>query len=180
MIIRNDDVNLNTDFMALDEVYAILRDMFPKAELWSCVTLFSRKNNLGAIYPQIPFKNKPFEYFLEVDQICDRYNAPEGVKVVSHGLWHLNHTKIHPELQEASIVTSCNILNTDTFVPPFNAWDKDTERICLAHDIDLVKFEDGWRSIEHNSFNPSYPLWYMHSWMWDINKLVQYFQAPKV
>lgn len=168
---------MNTDFFKLDEMYSTLKDLFPSAEIWSCVTVFSRTNTIGSIYPQVPFKNKPFEYFLEVDKICDSYRPIEGVRVVSHGLWHINHAKADRQLQEASIVTSCNLLNTSVFVPPFNAWNADTDEICKQHDIELIKYEDGWKSIEHNDFNPNHDLWYMHSWMWELPKLVDYFRS---
>jgi len=173
LIFRNDDVNMNSDFIEMDEMYRMIRKSFPTSEIWSCVTIFSRGNAKGTVYPTVPFKDKPFNYFLEVDRVCDQYRAPDYVKVVSHGLWHLNHSKINPELQEASIVTSCNLLDTATFVPPFNAWNKDTDKICKKHDIELVKFEDGWKSLEHNAFDPRHKKWYFHSWNFNPEKLAK-------
>jgi len=173
VIFRNDDVNYNSNFFELDEMYRGIKHLFPKAEIWSCITIFSRENKKGSVYPATPFKSKPFEYFLEVDRVCERYSAPEGVKIVSHGLWHLDHSKISPELQEASIVTSCNLLNTRIFVPPFNKWNADTDRICDKHDIELVKFEDGWLSLEHNDFDKTHELWYFHSWMHTPQSLLE-------
>lgn len=178
---RNDDVSMNTDFFKLDEIYNSIHDVFPDAEIWSCVTIFARSNTKGTIYPQVPFKSKPFDYFLEVDRVLDKYKPPSFVKIVSHGLWHLNHADISDDLQEASIVTSCNILDTTIFVPPFNYWNKTTEDICRKHDIELIKTYDRevdpsdfiWRSIEHNEFNPAHNKWYFHSWAWDRNSLMK-------
>lgn len=178
---RNDDINMNTNFFELDDIYNAIHDLFPKAEIWSCVTVFSRANKKGAIYPKVPFKNKPFEYFLEVDRVCDNYKPPKFVKVVSHGLWHLDHTDITTDLQEASIVTSCNLLGTSTFVPPFNHWNTDTEAICKKHDIQLIKsYENSkpnefiWKSLEHNKFDDKYSKWYFHSWSWSREGLVKH------
>lgn len=176
LIFRNDDVNANTDLLKLGELYDILRAYVPSAEIMSCVTVLSKSSPNGAVYPNLPLKSKPFHYFIETDSvILAKY--VDGTRIVSHGLWHLDHSKITPDLQEASIVSSCRLLKTDTFVPPFNSWNGQTERICERHGIRLVKHEDGWKSFEHNDFDPSHPLWYFHSWKWNKDSLRAYLNA---
>lgn len=165
IIFRNDDVTLNTDFLKLDEMYHTIYSECPDAEIWSCVTVFSKNNDMGSVYPDPPFKSRSMEFFYDVNRACDNYFAPMNSRVVSHGLWHINHAQVGYELQEASIVTSCKVLDTDVFVPPFNAWNKDTELICIRHGIALIKSaSDGWKSLEHNDFDKEHKRWYLHSW----------------
>ena len=82
---------------------------------------------------------------------------------VSHGLIHVDHRLLSREAQEMSILTSCSLAKSKVFVPPFNKWNKDSEDICREHNIQLVKFEDGWLCMEYNDFNPDQELWYIHS-----------------
>lgn len=176
IIFRNDDVNANTDLAKLGELYDILRAYAPSAEIMSCVTILSKGSLTGAVYPSLPLKTKPFHYFLEVDNVM-LAKYVDGTRIVSHGLWHLDHAKLEPSLQEASIVSSCRLLKTDVFVPPFNSWNEYTELICERHGIKLVKYEEGWRSFEHNDFDPSHALWYFHSWRWNKDSLRAYIDA---
>jgi hypothetical protein len=64
-----------------------------------------------------------------------------------------------------SILTSCSIVDTKIFVPPFNAFNETTEEICRDNGITLVK-PDGWKSIEHNDIDREHEKWYCHAWRW--------------
>lgn len=174
LIFRNDDVSENTNFKQLYELYSVIESFAPMSEIWSCVTVLSHSAPSGAVYPSLPLKTKPFEYFLDVNQaIANPHMIP--AKVVSHGLWHFDHTKIERELMAASIVSSCKLLYTDTFVPPFNKWSEAMSDVCRYHGIRLVKSnEEGWKSFEFNEFDPSHELWYFHSWKWTPEKLRDY------
>lgn len=174
MIIRNDDISSNTKFDGLMEIYQSILSLYPNCELWSCVTQFSKSTELGSVYPGLPLKDKPFDYFLDVDEYTGSPYA-ELSKVVSHGLWHMDHTKIDSQLKKASIVSSCRLLKTDIFVPPFNRFDDEMDSICQYFGIQLVKSDyEGWRSFEHNKFDPTHELWYFHSWRWDSKTLKDY------
>lgn len=173
LIFRNDDVSANMDALHLKSIIRAILNEYPDAEIWFGVTLFSKENNKGSIYPNPPFKNKPKQMFYMVDQCIDvnqLNNFRNIVKICSHGLWHLNHSKLGYELQEASIVTSCRYLDTDIFIPPFNQWNSDTQEICGKHGIELVK-EDGWKNMEWNDFNEEHRLWYFHSWRWNFKEM---------
>ena len=37
LVIRNDDVNVYSDFIKMDEIYRIIKFHFPLVEIWSCV-----------------------------------------------------------------------------------------------------------------------------------------------
>lgn len=171
IIFRNDDVSPNTDLASLEEMYLGIFSMFPDAEIWSCVTIFAKHNESGSVYPNPPFKNQPRGFFYDVDQLSAAFQFP-GSKVVSHGLWHIDHSKASYELQEASILTSCKLLDTKIFVPPFNAWNPDTDLICARNDIQLIKYEEGWKSLEHNQFDSDHSLWYLHSWRYTPESLM--------
>ena len=71
------------------------------------------------------------------------------VQLAGHGLIHVDHRLLGQETQELSILTSCALLSTDLFIPPFNKWNQDTDAVCKRHGIHLVKFEDGWRHLGH-------------------------------
>lgn len=180
MIIRNDDVNANSNFREMDAMYGLLRSVIsPTPEIWSCVNMFSKQNEKGAVHPGIPLKEQPLPYFFEVDQrinLNDIAQFDSGI-IVSHGLWHFDHTDASMDLQEASIVTSCQLLFTNVFVPPFNKWDARMEHICIERGIRLVKPSEGWKSFEHNKFDVTHPLWYFHSWKWTPDKLREYLCA---
>ena len=62
-----------------------------------------------------------------------------------------------------SILISASLVKSKIFIPPFNKWNKDTDEICKEHGIELIKFEDGWLSMEHNKFNESHDKWYLHA-----------------
>jgi hypothetical protein len=174
LIFRNDDVNSNTDFDLMNELYHFILSKHPDAIIWSGVTIFSKFNRLGSVYPNPPFKGRPIQSFYDVNRILQYTAAPNNVQLVSHGLWHIDHSKVDRSLQEASILTSCNLLDTDIFVPPFNHYNQDTVEICDINNIELTKLEHGWKSMEHNKFDPKHSLWYFHSWQWSVEKLLDY------
>jgi len=62
------------------------------------------------------------------------------------------------------------------FVPPFNKWDTDTETICKRYNIELVKFEDGWKSMDHHSYDPEHKLWYCHSRRWTVDSFREWWK----
>lgn len=171
---RNDDVCANTDIDKLHtEFYEPIHEKYPQATILSCVTLFSKKSENGAVYPDVPFKDKPLEYFLSVDRFLGDYKAPSYVTVASHGTWHFDHSSLSREVQYCSIISSCVILKTRIFVPPFNRYNADTEAICNENGIILARLSDGWKSLEHATFNKSYDNWYFHSWRWEPSKFLE-------
>lgn len=179
VIIRNDDISANTDLSRLDEIHAVIKSVIPEIEIWACVNLFAKYCPEGAVYPDLPLKDKPQSYFYDVDRIT--YLRDMDVTIVSHGLWHLDHSQACQSLQEASIITSCRILGTNIFVPPFNRFSDVTERVCSDNNILLIKSDsEGWKSFEFNEFNPEHKKWYFHSWRWKPKQLKEYLLGLKV
>lgn len=171
MIFRIDDVSHNTDLRELSKIVKIIMSRFPKAEIWYCVNPISRKSSDGAVYPGAPFKNREKLFFYNVSaSFGDEtlWKLRTSGRIVSHGLLHADHTKLQYDAQEMSIVSSCNLLSTLTFVPPFNRWNAITESVCRINGIRLVKSDDeGWKSLEHADFDASQELWYFHPWRWN-------------
>lgn len=179
MIFRTDDISMNTDFGALKTMHEILAGSFPSSKIWSCVNILAKENGRGSVYPQPPFKDKPMDFFFDVNLIMAQINVGR-TKLVSHGFWHFDHSKAGIELQEASIVTSCRFLRTNIFVPPFNRYNADTVEVCRRNVINLVRPEEGWRSMEHNDFDPSHHRWYWHPWKWTPEKFQKYIEVARV
>lgn len=143
-------------------MYEAVKEKFPQAEFWSVVSLLSQKNFEGSVYPGAPFKNRERDFFYTVDTFNAGFYWPG--KTVSHGLIHADHSALQYDAQEMSIMTSCRYLGSDTFVPPFNRYNETTEAVCRVNKINLIRYEDGWRNLDHEDFDPSHRLWYFHPW----------------
>ena len=168
MIFRNDDVNPNTNLEALKSQYGLIWKLYPKSRIVSGVTLFAKNGSSEAIYDDIPFKDKDVKWFYDVNLFLS--NLDVRSEIASHGLIHVDHSKLSRDAQEMSILSSCNYLHTTLFIPPFNRYNTDTIDICHENNIRLV-VGDMWKSFEFQKFNPEHKFWYYHSWRYDIRKL---------
>ena len=161
VIFRNDDVSPSSNFDDIEKIYGIIREKFPTSRIWSCVTICS-KGSAGSVYPDLPLKDKSNTYLYNVDRLWE-HRENLGT-IVSHGLLHVKHGKLCREAQEMSIVTSCNLLNTSIFVPPFTDYNRATQEICIDNGICLSSDKDGWKSLETEKFDPNHDKWFFHSW----------------
>lgn len=176
LIFRNDDVSPNTRQGDLSEIYAAIHLIFPQAEIWSAITVFSDFNTKGSVYLQVPFKDKDINWFYKnTSAAVINYKLPKFHKIASHGLFHIDHSKVSRQTQEMSILGSCSYLGTKIFVPPFNRYNQETIDICFDNDIDIRV--NGWLSMEYNPFDINHHMWYMHSWRWSAAKLKVYFDG---
>ena len=173
MIIRIDDVSANTDMEELDDLLDAVRDTLHPTKIILAVNPISQSNDEGSVYLGVPFKAQPSEFFYNVDAMINLMEIPveDDIVVASHGLLHIDHTRYDSKTQELSIVSSCSLLDTDTFVPPFNRYNYTTEEVCRKHGIKLIRSTDGWKSLDYHakvedSFDPTHKLWYMHPWRW--------------
>lgn len=175
VIFRNDDVNPNSDYDQLMEMYDIILEAIPDAEIWTVWCPICKNLNSDNMYPDkdLPIKNQAIDYFYKnADKIGLPRKDGRYFKMCSHGLIHFNHKGLPYELQEMSIVTSCFMLDTKTFIPPFSEYDKNTEDICAKFGIELVK-RDGWMPLDYHyqNFDPKYKKWYFHSWRYTPERL---------
>lgn len=160
IIIRNDDVNPNSNFEDIQKMYALFKKYIPDVKIYSCVTLLAKTSDNGSAYPEIPLKEI---YTPDVDRMFDLSLLPQLENIASHGLFHSDHQHSHAHFQRHSIVASCRILNTDLFVPPFWRWGSRTKRICDEHGIKL--WTDGnWINLDRNEFVEGHKLYLLHSW----------------
>jgi len=162
VIFRNDDVNPNTNFKDLSDLYCEIGENVPGCRIISCFNFFARTCESGSVYSGVPFKDKPVNWFYDVNRVLNPYLVSGDC--ASHGLFHIDHTKVSKDTQEMSILSSCRLLKVKTFVPPFNRFNEDTIDICKENDIWLVGLQEKWKSIEHEEFDPNHKYWYFHSW----------------
>lgn len=176
MIFRNDDINPSTDLDTLYEMYEVIGRLFPSSMIISCVTLFGIWNDKQAVYPDLPLKNKPTEWFYNVNRVLHKHSHVIG-DIASHGLFHVKHSTLSRDAQEMSILGSCNFLNTKKFVAPFNDYNANTVDICKGNGIELLTKEYDWKSLEFNKFNPDHKFWYFHSWRYTKKQLMDKLHA---
>lgn len=163
MIFADHDVNPNTNFDNLEACYAVIKELFPDAVIISGVTIIGRNNNIGSVYPNPPFKNNTVDWFYNVNNFIQVADLPKTV-IASHGLIHLDHSRIHSDAQKMSILSSCSMLGTKIFIPPFNKFNEDTLQICEDNKIEILLTSHGWKSLEHNAFDVNHSKYYWHSW----------------
>ena len=194
VIWRIDDVSPNTDMAKLRAICGLLRKKTPGCAIWLGISIFGRREwPQESVYPNPPFKDRPLEWFCAINSAAfldlrsrafsvgweGREPLPTGALVIaSHGLIHADHSRLSEDAQAMSILTSCSLLQTRIFIPPFCRYDFHTEGICEASGIFLAKrVEHGWKSIECNSFNPLHDRWYLHPWRWTVGRLKEYLQC---
>lgn len=168
LILRCDDVTQFTNVQFIQTLKAVMMRLYggPMADqcrFMVAISLFGKRNPEGSVYPGVPFKDQPRPFFWDVDSFFQRLRWPEVI-VASHGLFHVDHSKLSKDALEMSIVGSCRYLRTKIFVPPFNRWNEAVAAVCEENGIHLVRHEEGWRSLEHEPFTPKHRLWYCHHW----------------
>lgn len=164
IVFRDDDINPSSNYEDVICSYNVIKSFYPNASIIPCVTLFSRYNNKGSVYKDVPFKDRETNWFYNVDKFMLEYEYITKENIASHGLFHVNHAKLSKDAQSMSILGSCNFLKTKLFCAPFNAYNQDTIDICLSNSINLINMTYPWKSLEHEDFDPNHGFWYFHSW----------------
>jgi len=180
--IRFDDICCNTNMDDANAMANFVIESVPNSEVIFCVSPLihnmsgeNDSNTLQRIFPKIFNAYSDYRKFYTVD-LCGIPKMTSGVVIASHGLIHVDHRLLHRSAQELSILASCSLVKSNIFVPPFNKWNKDTEIICKENNIELIKFEDGWLSMEHNNYNPKHFLYYLHNREFSYRDFVSWFQ----
>lgn len=181
---RFDDVCINADMGLINIMTNYLFAKFPDCEVMYGVSplvfdmpyLGNTEIEKQRVFPKYinPLSDHTHFYWVEkagVPQMDSR------AKLAGHGIVHVDHRLLGFEAQELSIVTSCSLVGATTFIPPFNKWNADTEAACKKHGIQLVKFEDGWLSMEHNKYEPEHNLWYLHAREFTIEEFIKWFEG---
>ena len=179
IILRNDDINANTDLVDLQELYDQIRIWLPGVEIWSCVSLMAQQGNFESVYADVPFKHQGFDFFMKADEFMPMNRSIPGDVIASHGLYHLDHTRVIYVAAEMSILSSCRFLKSKKFVAPFNAVNDNIEAICEAHGIELSTTNYPWKSLEYEPFDPNHKYWYFHSWKIEMKRMIEHEASKK-
>ncbi|MDP3741893.1 MAG: hypothetical protein Q8R15_01115 [Candidatus Micrarchaeota archaeon] len=186
---RIDDVSVNTPREDALRLVAAIAEACLTAEIVLAVSPLVHDvsgevtADRGRAFPRVLNAMSDHRLFFQVARagvpawVADLKASRHNVRTASHGLVHVDHRLLGCEAQELSIVTSCSLVKTQTFVPPFNHWNKDTENICQEHEIELIKFESGWRHVRFNAFDPKHDLYYLHTHDTNAGWLRQWFKG---
>jgi len=173
---RFDDVFGESDYMRDAHISNLFTGAGAKVIWATSIAYHDSQESIERIFPKIwNAHSDPFIHYT-LNEARSRLIRPSEVAAASHGLVHVDHRLIHKEAQRLSIVLSCSLVGAKMFVPPFNKWNSDTEEVCKEHGIELVKFEDGWLSMEYNDFDPAHELYYLHAREWTLDKVKEWLK----
>lgn len=178
MIFRFDDVCINADLELIRWMTQTMVERFPDCRIiYGVSPLVHDMSGANSevekqrVFPKILNAHSDHRKFYEVNYA----GVPDGLhpraELAGHGLIHVDHRLLTKEMQELSILVSASLVDSKIFIPPFNKWNDHTQEICDEHGIELVKFEDGWLSMEYNARKEGHKLWYLHAREWTIERL---------
>ncbi len=182
MTFRFDDVCINADLQLIQQMTDYLFDEGKARQVIYGISPLVHRMQTGnyvkdqRIFPEVLNAMSDYRNFYRVEKAGIPEVDPRVIRA-GHGLIHVDHRLLTKEVQELSIVSSCSLVGANTFIPPFNKWNKDTDAVCKEQGIELVKFEDGWKSMEYNDRSRRTDLWYLHAREWTFEKFVQWFKA---
>jgi len=180
-IFRFDDICINTNMKLANEMADFILDNIPNSDVLWCISplvhdmTHENEKHSQRIFPSILNAHSDYRLFFKVDKLGIPEIKNKKILTASHGLVHVDHRLMPRVQQEMSILISCSLAKSKVFVPPFNKWNKDTEDICIENGIQLVKFEDGWLSMEHNHYHVNHYKWYLHSREFNIENFSKWF-----
>ncbi len=177
MIFRFDDICINCDIDKHFDIVDLFLEKHPDATILWAISPFvdSSQKKLERVFPKIWNANSDHKVYYQMDKLGMPSIHPAVIRA-THGLIHVDHRLMCKGAQEVSILTSASITGANIFIPPFNKYNQDTIDICKEHDIQLVKFEEGWRSMEYEDFDPKHPLWYLHAREWKVKTVREWFE----
>ena len=178
---RFDDININEDLEKTIKIASFVKSRIPNAKIIFCISpMVHDMSSEGGkeserIFPKIFNAYSDHRIFYKVD-LCGVPPVPDWIETAGHGLFHMDHRLLTREGQEMSIVSSCSLSKSSIFVPPFNKWNSDTEKVCKEFGIELVKFEDGWLCCEYNAFTEEQGLWYLQAREFTLEQFKQWLK----
>jgi hypothetical protein len=171
---RIDDVSVNTDALKLSGMVKFLRDKMPECRIMvsvspmvfdmsACENLLMRER----VFPAMWHTRSDFREFYKMNKVglpsfLDVLRKTD-VEVASHGMIHVDHRLLKRSAQEMSILTSCALLNTAYFVPPFHKFDRRTEKICVDHRIMIVRYDQSFTHLAYHPFDGRKTSYYFHT-----------------
>lgn len=178
---RIDDVSANTNIDKLIEMIRIIKSVCIDNNILIALSPFVFQRGDERAFPPVFTAMSDVKIFLKPNTITNIQEIKRRIAIeeftnityANHGLVHADHRLLSKGAQEMSIVTGASICNSDRFVPPYNKYDKNTIKICKKHSINLIKFEDGWKHLKVEQFDPhiSNNLYYFHTFDFTIDEL---------
>lgn len=175
MIFRLDDISGNSDVLNVGVISGHLIEL-GHTVIWGVSPLVDTEAERGRVFRKELSAGSEIWPFYQMNKCYIPEKTDPRIILASHGLVHCDHRLLSKDAQEMSILTSCSLVRTNRFIPPFNKWNSDTEEICRKYGIKLEKYEDGWKSAEHNKFDPYHMLWYFHPYAMNYRKLVKWLK----
>ena len=179
---------MNISQNRLDELLERVRMKYPDLEFLLAVspavfemTTSDDSDISERIFPSILNAYSDHRVFYQVEkigipnwiyEIAQKYNA----RLASHGLIHVDHRLLDYSAQEMSIITSTSLIGSKIFVPPFNKYNNETSEICSENNIELIKWEDGWKHLSYQDFSNDGSRYYMHLHDFPGDKLANLFK----
>ena len=185
MTFRFDDVCVNADMVLVQKMTDFLFDNFGDRTIvvYGVSPLVNDMHKEKClverqrIFPRILNAHSDHRLYYQVDHAGIPVVMDDRVVLAAHGLVHVDHRLLSKEAQEMSILVSDSLVGqTKCFIPPFNKWNQDTVDICDEHDIELVRFEDGWKCMEYNDFDAEHDLWYLHAREFTFQEFTRWFE----
>lgn len=181
-IFRFDDVCVNCDMHTVNLMTNYILQNVPDSEvIWGISPLVHNMTdengkNKERVYPKIFNALSDIKVFFKPD-FAGVPVLRSDVLTAGHGLIHIDHRLLTREQQEMSILISCSLAKANIFIPPFNKWNVDTEFICIENGITLIKFENGWKCMEYNKYDPEQTRWYIHAREMSYENFVNWFNV---
>lgn len=174
-IFRIDDISINTNKTKISEIIEILFENYKNVKVIlgiSALVSEIKEEKKERVFPEIwnALSDHSCFYFVDkcgvpenlITSLRDKYT--DRIFTAGHGLIHVDHRLLSEEAQRMSILASCSLAKSDIFIPPFNKWNEITEYICQKNQIQLIKFETGWKHLLYNNIDKSQSgLYYFHS-----------------
>lgn len=179
-IFRFDDVSICTMMSNCNAIANLLHSKFPDAEIQYAISplVFNIETEddieKQRVFPKIFNALSDHRKFYEVTNLGIPQNIPYYIKIINHGLFHLDSRLLTKEQQEMNIIAGCSLTKSKIFSPPFSKYNQDTIDVCEEHGIELHKFTDGWKCFEHEDWDENNELWYLHPRLWSVEKLKKY------
>ena len=182
-LFRFDDISTNTDLEECNAIARFLKEKYPSCRVLYAVSPLvfhldhePTKEAKERVFPREFGALSDVRNFFCVNKVgfLGREHYPEFVEMCNHGLIHADHRLLNKQAQEISIMGGAALTQSKVFIPPFNKYNEDTESICSDNNLVLVKFSDGWRSFEHEPYDDTHSLWYLHPRHWTAEKLEIY------
>lgn len=189
---RFDDISLNTDGPKLEAMIAFLQDYFGPdhvdIELAVSPAVFDMSNCTGLekerVFPATLNREADFRKFYRVEKVGvpDYIWKYRGMGahfwISAHGMVHVDHRLLSGKAQELSIVTSCALTKSNSFVPPFHKWNEKTEAVCQRHNIHLEKLEPiNTAHLLYHKFYPTIYHYYLHTHDFTYEDFIKRFSS---